>query len=306
MSISRPQREEYASSDANGLLRSTEYDKPITDLLENDQKVQEHIAVLKNFYSVLKAPEADNLDFVLLTGVSKYGKISLFSDLNNLLDITLDPRFATMLGYTQAELEANFMGYIDRLAATYTMSREEMLARIAHWYNGYSWDGVNTVYVPFSTLVFLEQQIFANHWFSTATPSFLLKLLRQKQVPAYELAKPGGSAALVESADVTNINVHSLLFQTGYLTIKQVRASVSGQVQYILGYPNFEVTQTLQQYLLADYLAKSVDRLASTILFQLEECLHNQDVAAFITILQLVFATIPHRSFCRRKPTIIQ
>jgi len=274
-----------------------EYDKAITDLLENDEKVQEHIATLKNFYSVLKSTAAEHLHFVLLTGVSKYGKISIFSDLNNLLDITLDPRFATLLGYTQAELEFYFADRISQLAARYTMDRAAMLVLIARWYNGYSWDGVNTVYVPFSTLVFFEQQMFANHWFATATPTFLIKLLRQKEIPAYELERIGGDAALVESADVNNINVHSLLFQTGYLTVKQVRRGISGQDQYILGYPNFEVAQAFQQYLLADYLAKPVDRLASTILFQLEETLHAQNIEGFISVLKSVFASIPHTLF---------
>jgi hypothetical protein len=279
------------------VLLVDEYDKAITDLLENEEMVKENVATLKNFYSVLKSTAADQLYFVLLTGVSKYGKISIFSDLNNLLDLTLDPRFATLFGYTQAELEHYFSDRIDQLAARYTMSRPEMLALIARWYNGYSWDGVNTVYVPFSTLVFLEQQLFANHWFVTATPSFLIKLLRQKQIPAYELERVGGGAALVESADVNNINVHSLLFQTGYLTIKQIRRGIGNQAQYILGYPNFEVAQAFQQYLLEDYLAEPVDRLASTLLFQLEDALHGQNIEGFINILKSVFAGIPHTLF---------
>lgn len=274
-----------------------EYDKAITDLLENEQKVQEHVTTLKNFYSVLKATAADYLHFVLLTGVSKYGKISLFSDLNNLLDITMDRRFATLLGYTQAELEQYFPERIDQLAQTYNMSRPEMLALIAHWYNGYSWDGVNKVYVPFSTLVFLEQQMFANHWFSTATPSFLLKLLRKQQIPAYELERVGGGSTLVDSADVNNINVHSLLFQTGYLTVKQVRTGISGQAQFILGYPNFEVAQAFQQLLLIDYLGERGERLAGTILLRLEEALSSRNVEGFTNVLKSVFASIPHTLF---------
>jgi hypothetical protein len=274
-----------------------EYDKPITDLLENEQKVQEHVAVLKNFYSVLKAPEAENLHFTLLTGVSKYGKISVFSDLNNLLDITLDRRFATLLGYTQEELEHYFSDYIDRLAQTHQMSRSDMLAQIARWYNGYSWDGVHTLYVPFSTLVFLDQQIFANHWFATATPSFLIKLLRNEEVPAYELERIGGGAALMESADVNNISVHALLFQTGYLTVKQVRSGIGGQATYILGYPNFEVAHAFQQYLLADYLDKPASRLAGTILQRLDDALRSQNVEGFINVLNSTFASIPHTLF---------
>ena len=285
------------SKNGKVVLLVDEYDKPITDLLENEEKVQEHVATLKNFYSVLKSTAAEHLHFVFLTGVSKYGKISVFSDLNNLLDITLDRRFATLLGYTQAELERYFSDHIDQLAQRYSMSRPEMLAMIAHWYNGYSWDGVNTVYVPFSTLVFLEQQTFANHWFATATPSFLIKLLRQKQIPAYDLERIGGGAALVESADVNNISVLSLLFQTGYLTVKQVRIELSGQTQYILGYPNFEVAQAFQQVLLADYLGKPADSLASTLLLRLGDALRSQNVEDFINILKSVFASIPHTLF---------
>jgi len=279
------------------VLLIDEYDKPITDLLENAELVKENVATLKNFYAVLKSTASDYLHFVLLTGVSKYGKISIFSDLNNLLDLTLDPRFATLLGYTQAELEHYFADRIDQLTLRYAMSRPAMLALIARWYNGYSWDGVNTVYVPFSTLVFLEQQLFDNHWFATATPTFLIKLLRQKQIPAYELERVGGGAALVNSADVNNINVHALLFQTGYLTVKQVRRGLNQQTQFILGYPNFEVAQAFQQHLLADYLAEPVDRLASTILMQLEDALQAQQVEDFINILRAVFAGIPHTLF---------
>jgi len=278
------------------VLLVDEYDKAITDLLENDQKVQMHVATLKNFYSVLKSTAAECLHFTLLTGVSKYGKISVFSDLNNLLDVTLDPRFATLLGYTQAELEHYFADRIDRLAATYAMPRAEMLALIARWYNGYSWDGVNKVYVPFSTMVFLEQQTFANHWFSTGTPTFLIKLLRQKQIPPYELEAFIADTKLLESADVNAINVHSLLFQTGYLTIKDHWLGPTGQ-EYELGYPNYEVAQAFQHYLLADYLDPAASQLSATLLARLQKTLRSQNVEGFVTVIRSVFAGIPHTLF---------
>lgn len=273
-----------------------EYDKAITDLLENEEKVKDHVATLKNFYSVLKSVAAEHLHFVFLTSVSKYGKLSIFSDLNNLLDITLDPRFATLLGYTQAELEHYFSDRLEQLAQRYNMNRPDMLALVAHWYNGYSWDGVNTVYVPFSTLVFLEQQMFANHWFATATPSFLIKLLRQKQVPAYELQELIADSKLLDSADVNNINVYSLLFQTGYLTIKQAWLGPTGQA-YELGYPNYEVEQAFEQHLLADYLSASAGQLSSSILFRLQKALSSQNVEGFINVLKSTFASIPHTLF---------
>lgn len=273
-----------------------EYDKPITDLLENDEKVQEHVATLKNFYSVLKSPEAENLHFTLLTGVSRYGKVSIFSDLNNLLDITLDRRFATLLGYTQAELETCFSEYIDRLADTYGMSRPDMLAEIARWYNGYSWDGVHTVYVPFSTLVFLDQQMFANHWFSTATPTFLIKLLHQRQATPFDLEALSADSKLLDRADVNNIDVFSLLFQTGYLTIKRSYSGPNGQ-EYELGYPNFEVAQAMRSHLLIDYLDNPAAQMTATILSRLQKSLRSQNIEGFIAVLNSTFASIPHTLF---------
>ncbi len=275
-----------------------EYDKPITDMLENEEKAQEHVDTLKNFYSVLKSTEASYLHFTLLTGVSKYGKISIFSDLNNLLDVTMDDRFATLLGYTQTELEQNFSAYIDRLAARYQVSQDEILARIRFWYNGYSWDGLSQVYVSFSTLMLLEQQTFDNHWFSTATPTFLLKLLRQQRIPAYELEDIGGGTSLLDSADINDISVHSLLFQTGYLTVQSIDTSwTSGERLYRLGYPNREVESAFQRYLLADYLEKSPGQVTGTILFRLEQTLREHNVEGFISVLQSVFADIPHHLF---------
>ncbi|MEZ4656995.1 MAG: ATP-binding protein [Caldilineaceae bacterium] len=273
-----------------------EYDKAITDLFENDEKVQEHVATLKNFYSVLKSTASDHLHFVFLTGVSKYGKVSIFSDLNNLLDITLDPRFATLLGYTQAELEHYFPDRLAQLAQRYDLSLPDMLTMIARWYNGYSWDGVNTVYVPFSTLVFLEQQMFANHWFATATPSFLIKLLRQQQIPPYDLDAVSADSKLLDSADVHRINVYSLLFQTGYLTVKSTWHGPTGQ-EYELGYPNFEVAQAFQQHLLSDYLAPSLGQMSSNLISRLYKVLLTQNIEGFVNILKSIFASIPHTLF---------
>lgn len=273
-----------------------EYDKPITDLLENEQRVTENVTTLKDFYSVLKASEGEHLFFTLITGVSKYGKISIFSELNNLLDITLDPRFATLVGYTQTEVEQYFGEYIERLTVTYQVTRAEILQQIAFWYNGYSWDGVHTVYVPFSTLIFFEQQIFANHWFSTGTPSFPVKLLRLHQISAFQLTDLAADDTLLESADVSNISVLSLLFQTGYLTIKTVHESLYGAT-YGLGYPNHEVAQAFQRYLLADYLNQNIDQLNVSVLRNLQRALTQRDIDAFITIFQSVFAAIPSHLF---------
>lgn len=275
------------------VLLIDEYDRAITDLLENEEKVTEHVATLKNFYSVLKTTAANHLHWTFLTGVSKYGKLSLFSDLNNLLDITLDERFAALVGYTQEELERYFPDRIAALAERYAVSRAEMVEAIRFWYNGFSWDGKTTLYAPFSTLVFFELQSFENHWFATGTPSFLIKLLWNGQVPAYELSEVYADNKLLDSADVQKINAISLLFQTGYLTIRERIPSIAG-TEYRLGYPNHEVEQSFQQYLLADYLHQPVGLLYSTLTGRLQKALRRDSPAEFILILNSIFASIPH------------
>lgn len=205
-------------------------------------------------------------------------------------------RFVTLLGYTQEELEHYFSDHLARLCVTHGVSQEAMLARIRFWYDGYSWDGRQRVYVPFSTLVFLEQQQFANFWFSTATPTFLIKLLKQQKIPATALADVIADRRLLESAAVADLRPTSLLFQTGYLTIKSVQFRL-GQPRYRLGYPNFEVEQAFQQYLLADYLDVSVDQLVDSLLVHLEDALAEQDIPRFVQIFQSVFACIPYTLF---------
>ena len=284
---------EKLSNEQKTVLLIDEYDRAITDLLENEQKVAEHVAILKNFYSVLKATAADHIHWCFLTGISKYGKLSIFSDLNNLLDITLDTRFATLLGYTQDELEHYFPDRIDSLAERFAISRHEIIKAIRFWYNGFSWDGQQTGYVPFSTLVFFELQSFENHWFATATPSFLIKLLRNNQVPAYELGEVFADNKLLDTADVNHVGAISMLFQSVYLTIKRRTPSIAG-TEYRLGYPNHEVEQSFQQYLLADYLHRPVDLLYSTLTSRLQKVLRKGSLEEFVLILNALFASIPH------------
>lgn len=204
--------------------------------------------------------------------------------------------FSTLLGYTQQELEHYFADYLARLVQPFQVARSELLRQIAYWYNGYSWDGVNRVYVPFSTMLFLEMQTFENHWFATGTPTFLIKLLRQKQAPAYALESITADTKLLNSADVNQISVVSLLFQTGYLTIKQVQRTLQGQF-YELGYPNYEVAHAFQQHLLVDYLEANPDQVSAFLLTQLRQALQATNIDAFIVTLQAIFADIPSQLF---------
>jgi len=215
-----------------------EYDKPILDNIEEPVIAQEMREELKNLYSVLKSTDA-YIKFVMLTGVSKFSKVSLFSGLNNLWDITLDERFATICGYTQDDLETVFREYLVGVD----------LEKVKLWYNGYSWLGEG-VYNPFDILLFLgsASREFKNYWFETGSPTFLLKLLKEREyyIPSMEEIETGEN--LIGSFDVDSIEPTALLFQTGYLTIKD-RKNFNGDIYYTLTYPNLEVRKSLNEYI---------------------------------------------------------
>ena len=173
-----------------------EYDKPILDYLDDLPRAQAHRELLKSFFSVLK--DADpHLRFVLLTGVSKFSRVSIFSELNNLNDLTVHARYATLLGYTQKELEHYFADRIDQLASDFG-GREALLSQIKQWYNGYSWDAQHYVYNPFSILSFFDKRTFENFWFETGTPTFLVKLLNRQQKYDLEMGFPHFSRQMIK------------------------------------------------------------------------------------------------------------
>jgi hypothetical protein len=162
-----------------------EYDKPIIDYLDDIPRATENRTILKNLYSILK--DADkHIRLLILTGVSRFSKVSIFSDLNNLEDITLSKHFNNIAGITQQELESNFAGELKTLPGILGMEKLQLLENIRNWYNGYSWDGKETVYNPFSLLSFMKEEAFRNFWFATGSPSFLVNLLKKKREYNFE------------------------------------------------------------------------------------------------------------------------
>jgi len=177
-----------------------EYDKPILDNIENRDIARDIREGLKNFYSVIK--DCDRyLKFVFITGISKFSKVSLFSVLNNLQDITLDTRYATICGYTQDELISVFA---DRLESV-------DIYKVKRWYNGYHFLGDN-VYNPFDILLFLDNREFRNYWFETGTPTFLMKLIQEKQYSALDIELIQATEIMMSSFDVDEIDLEALLF----------------------------------------------------------------------------------------------
>lgn len=271
-----------------------EYDKAITDHLFEDEKRKEHQATLKSVYGVLKPMDA-HLHLVILTGVSKIGKLSLFSDLNNLTDISMNPKYALLCGYTKSEIQQHFQGWLPEIAKRYNLTLEELDNAIAHWYNGYSWDAINKVYCPYSFLVFLEAGEFRSFWYETGSPSIIIDLFRQGQIDILALEKIYTAGEALAVLDVNALDTFSLMFQTGYLTIQSVVKNVWGS-EYVLTYPNNEVRVAFSRSLLEDY-GKNSPVLVSSDALAINRALRQLEWAELFGVCNRVLAGIPYEVF---------
>jgi hypothetical protein len=225
-----------------------EYDKPILDYLETSkiEQAKANQEILGIFYGALKDADA-YIRFLFITGISKFTKVSLFSKLNNLYDLTLDPQYAALVGYTQSELEQNFAVYLDEVSAVFPeFTREELLDEIRLWYNGYSWDGKTRLYNPFGILLFLAQRDFQDHWFESGTPTFLVKKMLEQDF--FHLETVETDMTFLNKYSLDNVELISLLFQTGYLTIKDKQK----YGELVLTYPNKEVKIAMYSFLIDD------------------------------------------------------
>ncbi len=260
-----------------------EYDKPILDALDSPEIARANRGFLRGLYSVIKSCDA-HIQFTLLTGVSKFSKVSIFSGLNNLMDITLDPRYAAICGYTEQDLAEVFAAELEGL------DRDE----VRRWYNGYNWLGKDEekVYNPFDILLLFSQRQFKAHWFETGSPKFLIDTLLRRGIPTLDLEGMVGSEALLSAFDVDEMSIEALLFQTGYLTITGEDAQ-NGLAQYRLGYPNREVRQSLNERLLMALLPDAPRRVAQRA--SLRKLLSANDFTALEALLRAVFAAIPHQ-----------
>jgi hypothetical protein len=216
-----------------------EYDKPVLDHLYEPDKIAVMREALRNFYVRVKAVDR-YLRFVFITGISKFSKMGIFSAMNNLEDISMDARYATMLGYTEKELLSNFDGYIDEMAAACGESKESLVVQVRDYYDGFSFDGENKLYNPFSTLNFFKKKKFHNYWFESATPSSLVEYVKRHDL---EVESFRGLEAAEDFTSVTEIeraSPESFLFQSGYLSARRRHGK-----NLILDYPNKEVLSSV-------------------------------------------------------------
>ena len=257
-----------------------EYDKPILDALEVPEVARANRDLLRGLYSTVKFADA-HIRFTFITGVSKFSKVSLFSGLNNLTDITLESAYSAVCGYTEADLDTVFAPELPGL------NRDQ----IRDWYNGYSWLGDQKVYNPFDILLLFRNREFKAHWFETGTPTFLIEMLCKRHVSSLELGEMVGSDALLSTFDVDDIATEALLFQTGYLTIIDAE-DLGGKRLYRLGYPNREVRQSLNESLLG-YLVQDPSRqMANSV--RLYRLLEANDFTGLETLFHAFFASIPY------------
>jgi len=269
------------------VLLIDEYDKPLLSYINAPDPRKEVLKVLKQMFSPLK-DLADIIHFLFITGISKFSQVSIFSDLNNLDDLTMHTDYATIAGFTQEELEFYFKDYIIQLAGIKDITTDNLLDQIKLWYNGYSWDGKHFVYAPFSISHLFKQRAFNNYWFSSATPSFLAKVVEELEKGKITLDSFESctlSESEMEKYDITNIKLMPLLFQSGYLSLKK-----KNRYRLELHFPNHEVRESFNTGLFDLFSKENLSEFQ-----RLSHSIESGDIDQMITSIKHIMATIPHQ-----------
>ena len=274
-----------------------EYDKPIIDHLgfgeERLKIAEQNREVLKRFFGVLKGDEVvDALQFVFVTGVSRFTKVSIFSEWNNLQDITLDSAFADFLGYSEEEIKTYFSDYLTSLSQKHGLSLKECLKKMAYWYNGYrfSLEKEVRIYNPISVMYCLKNGSFRNYWFQTATPSFLVNLLKERNYHLPKLECVPTDQDLLETFALSYIRIEPLLFQTGYLTIKEVEDDI-----IYLSYPNEEVKQSFSKILMRNLIETPDETIY--LARRLGKAFKEENYEKIKEFTNAIFASLPYELY---------
>lgn len=268
-----------------------EYDKPLLQSINNKELQDDFRATLKAFYSVLKTQDR-YIRFALLTGVTKFGKVSVFSDLNNLTDISMDESYDTLCGITEEEMRRYFEESIQKLAERYKISYEETCARLKKHYDGYHFVEYGTgVYNPFSLLSTFRASKFGSYWFETGTPTFLVQLLQRENFYLPDLTQQQVSADMLNCIDAMDRNPIPVIYQSGYLTIKDYDEEFK---VYTLGFPNEEVEEGFANYLLP-YYAHTGSEGAPMYVRNFVLALRNGKPEQFMKRMQVLFADTDYK-----------
>ena len=265
------------------VLLIDEYDKPIIDNIDNMELAEQMRKQLRGFYSIIKAAD-EHLRFVMLTGVSKFAKVSIFSGLNNLKDISLNPKYGSICGYTEKDLNQVFSEHLQGVDRK----------RLQQWYNGYNFLGTDLVYNPYDILNFIDRSQdfgkfkFENYWFKTGTPNFVIDLLAHERISAQQLEPQIVSEDILESSTIEQLEATTVLFQSGYLTIDSVDDSEPDAITYKLACPNHSVRLGLHNNLFRYYTGNKDTSFASNVAL----ALRNADLGTIESELKRLFASI--------------
>jgi hypothetical protein len=268
-----------------------EYDQFIIRCITEDEQREKNRIQLKDFFSVLKGSE-DFLRFVFITGVSKFSRVSIFSDLNNLIDLTFNPDYSAVAGYTGEELLKYFSFHIHEFAEKENYSFENLLELIRKWYNGYSWDGDTKIYNPFSIVKLFSYYRFEDYWFCSGTPTFLIDIIRERKTKIHELDNIETSISRLGNMDVGKIELTPLLFQTGYLTIvEKVEKNIESE-EFKISSPNKDVRISFLTHLLKDFSDEN-PRLINNITNAVKE----NNIDEVLRGIKNIFAGVPYNNF---------
>ena len=269
-----------------------EYDKPILDTLFDHERAEVFRAALRGFYTQIKAGD-EYTRFVFMTGITKFTKTGVFSAMNNLNDISMDDRYAEMLGYTEEELSAHFGGHIEKTAMKLNVPKAELVEHIRSYYDGFSFDGVHRVYNPFSTLNFFDKGNFDNFWFESGSPSFLINYVKNHDIETEDFRGKVEDRGFTSVTEIELAKPSSFLFQAGYLTMRE-----RDGMDIILDYPNKEVLSSMA-YL---FLYAKLDYAGSgTLRNALERYFNADKPEGLIPCFNQLLAAIPYDLYEREE-----
>ncbi len=275
----------------NVVILVDEYDKPLLQAIDDEPLQQDYRNILKSFFSNLKTCDGF-IRFAMLTGVSKFSQICLFSDLNNLIDISLNKKFANICGITADEIYQTFSVHLDSFVKQENVDEETLMKKMRQMYGGYhfSEDISLDIYNPFSVLNALSEKRFRNYWFSTGTPSFLIKLLQKGDYDLQQFSEGNIKANDLSAKESLIEEPIALFYQTGYLTIKEYNKN---RENYNLGFPNRDVERGFLSFLLPRYTGKT-DVGSTTFLDSILKDLHEGDIKDFLERMKSFFANTPY------------
>ena len=280
----------YEKNGQRVVILVDEYDKPLLQAIGDEKLQEDNRTILKSFYGALKSKD-ECIKFALLTGVTKFGKESVFSDLNNLKDISLDDRYYNLCGIDERELHNVLLPYVQRLAEAQKLTLEEAYSELKKNYDGYHFSETTPgMYNPFSILNALDSLKFGSYWFETGTPSYLVELLKKHDYRLEDMAKRMVGTDVLNSVDIASSDPIPVIFQSGYLTIKSYNREFDC---YSLGFPNEEVKKGFMRYLLPYYTSVTPSNTAFQIMSFVKEVEAGM-VEAFMKRLSSFFANVPY------------